>query len=164
MIEEIGIISHIEKNQQTQVIWVETEIKTTCGSCQAQSNCGTGSIARALARKREKLSFEYSSPVVVGQKVQLGIPEGNLLKASVLVYMLPLFSLVLSALAAQYLLPSLGLTAEGWVVISAFLSALLTFRAVSRYLNQGQSEDFHPRILSVLPITGQDISVKQITP
>ncbi|MFB1034367.1 MAG: SoxR reducing system RseC family protein, partial [Sinobacterium sp.] len=85
MIEEIGVICGIEQHNSQQVIIVETQIKSTCGSCEAQSNCGTGAIAKVFATKRETLRFRLDEIVEVGQKVSLGIPEENLLKASSLV-------------------------------------------------------------------------------
>jgi sigma-E factor negative regulatory protein RseC len=91
MIEEIGVICAIEQHESQQVVIVETQIKSTCGSCEAQSNCGTGAIAKVFASKRETLRFRLNDMVEVGQKVSLGIPEENLLKASAMVYCLPLF-------------------------------------------------------------------------
>ena len=75
MIEEIGVICAIEHDNSQQVVLVETQIKSTCGSCEAQSNCGTGAIAKVFASKRETLRFRLNELVVVGQKVSFGIPE-----------------------------------------------------------------------------------------
>ena len=74
MIEEIGVICAIEHHNSQQVVLVETQIKSTCGSCEAQSNCGTGAIAKVFASKRETLRFRLNEMVEVGQKVSLGIP------------------------------------------------------------------------------------------
>ena len=162
MIEEIGIICAIEQHNSQQVILVETQIKSTCGSCEAQSNCGTGAIAKVFATKRETLRFRLNEIVEVGQKVSLGIPEENLLKASVMVYCLPLFSLVLSALAGQTLLPLLGLMAEGWLILFSAICTYLTFRFVRRFLSRSDEGEFHPRILKVFPLEIHNIQVKQV--
>ena len=98
MIEEIGVISAIQESGSEQVVLIETQIKSTCGSCEAQSNCGTGAIAKVFARKRETLKFKLNDSVKVGQKVSLGIPEESLLKASAIVYCLPLLAIIFSAL------------------------------------------------------------------
>lgn len=162
MIEEIGIICAIEQHNSQQVILVETQIKSTCGSCEAQSNCGTGAIAKVFATKRETLRFRLNEIVEVGQKVSLGIPEENLLKASVMVYCLPLLSLVLSALAGQTLLPLLGLMAEGWLILFSAICTYLTFRFVRRFLSRSDEGEFHPRILKVFPLEIHNIQVKQV--
>jgi len=162
MIEEIGIICAIEQHNSQQVILVETQIKSTCGSCEAQSNCGTGAIAKVFATKRETLRFRLNEIVEVGQKVSLGIPEENLLKASAMVYCLPLFSLVLSALAGQTILPLLGLMAEGWLILFSATCTYLTFRFVRRFLSRSDEGEFHPRILKVFPLEINNIQVKQV--
>ena len=162
MIEEIGIICAIEQHNSQQVILVETQIKSTCGSCEAQSNCGTGAIAKVFATKRETLRFRLNEIVEVGQKVSLGIPEENLLKASAMVYCLPLFALVLSALVGQSILPLVGLIAEGWLILFSAFSSYFTFRYVRRFLSRSDQGDFHPRILKVFPLEIDNIQVKQL--
>ena len=74
MIEEIGVICAVEQHNSKQVILVETQIKSTCGSCEAQSNCSTGAIAQDCASKRESLSLRLDVLVEVGQKLSLGTP------------------------------------------------------------------------------------------
>jgi sigma-E factor negative regulatory protein RseC len=162
MIEEIGVVCSIEQHNNQQVVMVETQIKSTCGSCEAQSNCGTGAIAKVFANKREMLRFQLNELVEVGQKVSLGIPEENLLKASALVYCLPLFALVLSALVGQALLPLVGLMAEGWLILCSVICTYLTFRFVRRYLSSADQGDFYPRILKVFPLEIDNIPVKQV--
>lgn len=162
MIEEIGVISAIEHHNSQQVVLVETQIKSTCGRCEAQSNCGTGAIAKVFANKRETLRFRLSDVVEVGQKVSLGIPEENLLKASAIVYCLPLLALIMSALAGQFLLPLLGLNAEGWLILFSAICTYITFRFVRRFLSRSDQGDFHPRILKVFPLESDNIQFKQV--
>ncbi|MFT5924164.1 MAG: sigma-E factor negative regulatory protein RseC [Paraglaciecola sp.] len=162
MIEEIGVISAIEQHDSQQVVIVETQIKSTCGSCEAQSNCGTGAIAKVFASKRETLRFRLNEIVEVGQKVSLGIPEENLLKASAMVYCLPLFALILSVLIGQSVFPLLGLIAEGWLILFSAICSYLTFRFVRRFLSNSDQGEFHPRILKVFPLEIDNIQVKQV--
>jgi sigma-E factor negative regulatory protein RseC len=162
MIEEIGVICAIEHDNSQQVVLVETQIKSTCGSCEAQSNCGTGAIAKVFASKRETLRFRLNEFVEVGQKVSLGIPEENLLKASAMVYCLPLFALVLSAVIGQSILPLVGLMAEGWLILFSAFNTYITFRFVRRFLSSSDQGDFHPHILKVFPLEIDNIQVKQL--
>ncbi|MFT7261838.1 MAG: sigma-E factor negative regulatory protein RseC [Glaciecola sp.] len=162
MIEEIGVICAIEQHNSQQVVLVETQIKSTCGSCEAQSNCGTGAIAKVFATKRETLRFRLNDTVEVGQKISLGIPEENLLKASAMVYCLPLFALVLSALVGQSIFPLVGLMAEGWLILFSAICSGLTFRFVRRFLSNSDQGEFHPRILKVFPLEIDNIQVKQV--
>ncbi|MFT5676558.1 MAG: sigma-E factor negative regulatory protein RseC, partial [Paraglaciecola sp.] len=113
MIEEIGVITAIDKKDNEQYIWIETQIKTTCGGCQANDNCGTGIVAKAFTPKKEQLHLACDETVNVGQQVKLGIPEEDLLMASALVYLLPIVVVLLTAVIAQFVFPMLGLHAEG---------------------------------------------------
>jgi sigma-E factor negative regulatory protein RseC len=162
MIEEIGVICGIEQHNSQQVVIVETQIKSTCGSCEAQSNCGTGAIAKVFATKRETLRFRLNEMVEVGQKVSLGIPEENLLKASAMVYCLPLLALVMSALIGQTILPFVGLMAEGWLILFTAICSFLTFMFVRRFLSRADQGDFYPLILKVFPLEIDNIQVKQV--
>ena len=162
MIEEIGVVCAVEHRNSVQVVLVETQIKSTCGSCEAQSNCGTGAIAKVFASKRETLRFQLKELVEVGQKVSLGIPEENILKASALVYCLPLLALVISALVGQSILPLVGLMAEGWLILFCTICSYLTFRFVRRFLSRSDQGEFYPRILKVFPLEKDNIQVKQV--
>jgi len=162
MIEEIGVICSVEHHNNQQVVMVETQIKSTCGSCEAQSNCGTSAIAKVFASKRERLRFQLNELVEVGQKVSLGIPEENLLKASAIVYCLPLFSLILSALLGQSTLPLVGLKGEGWLILFSAICGYVTFRFIRRFLSAADQGDFYPRILKVFPLEIDNIQVKQV--
>lgn len=94
MIIETGRIVSIE----SEGLWVETIRKTTCGSCKAQSGCGqsllnkwdghTSYIWVLLDGRDHNL---YS----LGDEIQLGIPEEVVAKGSLLVYMVPVVSLVI---------------------------------------------------------------------
>ena len=162
MIEEIGVICAIEQHNSEQIVIVETQIKSTCGSCEAQSNCGIGAIAKVFATKRETLRFRLNEMVEVGQKVSLGIPEENLLKASAMVYCFPLLALIMSALIGQTILPLVGLMAEGWLILFTAICSYLTFMFVRRLLSSSDQGDFYPLILKVFPLEIDKIQVKQV--
>ena len=102
MIEEIGVVVRIDKEKELQHIWVETDIKTTCSSCQAQANCGTSVVAKAFTNKKQQLKLAYEYPVEMGQKIKIGIPEEKLLSASLLVYLLPILGLITGSVLASH--------------------------------------------------------------
>ena len=94
MIEESGRAIAVDSN----AIWVETIRKTTCTSCNARHGCG-----QHLAEKyKSNQSHSYirvtnNSGYTVREQdeVVIGIPENSLLKASMLIYFLPLLSMML---------------------------------------------------------------------
>ncbi|GAB2689463.1 SoxR reducing system RseC family protein [Aliiglaciecola sp. 3_MG-2023] len=147
MIEEIGVITAVDKDH----IWVETEIKSTCGGCQAQDNCGTGVVAKAFTPKKEQLILRCHHTAKVGQKVKLGVAESQLLTASAMMYLLPLLVMIVTALSGQYLLPLMDLQHELWIVGAAFITTFLTFRFLKKYANQPHTNRFQPKLLAILP-------------
>jgi sigma-E factor negative regulatory protein RseC len=146
MIEEVGRVIAVDNDE----IVVETEIKTTCGSCEAQQNCGTGTIAKALAPRRETLRFSTQLPVQVGSKVRLGIPEIALLKASVWLYLIPLLALVGGGAVLNWSLPTIGLMHEGWVIAASLLITLAVFVWVSATVKQREQQQYQPQLLGVI--------------
>lgn len=157
MMEEIGIITAVERRNSLQYIRVETQIKTTCGGCQANDDCGTGVVAKAFSPKKEQLYLPCEQVVKVGQGVKLGIPEERLLSASALVYLLPLVAMLSAALAAQFSLPLLGLQAEGWIIASAIVAAALSFYWLNYYFKQDKQGDYQPQLIALLPTQGESI-------
>ncbi len=103
MIEEIGRVVALEGPKA----WVETQIKTTCTSCKASDSCPTSTIAKAFNPHKEHILIEPTQPLKVGQYVKIGIHESALLQASILIYLFPLFALILSAVGIKWLMPAL---------------------------------------------------------
>ncbi|WP_342804774.1 SoxR reducing system RseC family protein [Alteromonas sp. M12] len=147
MIEEIGVITAVDKDH----IWVETEVKSTCGGCQAQDNCGTGVVAKVFTPKKEQLILRCHQAAKVGQRVKLGVAENQLLTASALIYLLPLVVMIATAIGAQYLLPLIDLKHELWVVGAAFITTFITFKYLKQYANQPNTNRFQPKLLAILP-------------
>lgn len=157
MIEEIGVITAVDRDH----IWVETEIKSTCGSCQAESSCGTGVVAKAFSPKKERLILRCRQTTKVGQKVKLGIEENSLLGASALMYLLPLAVLIGAALLSQTLLPLAGLNSELWTIALSFFCTWLCFRWLKNKVLNKEETKFQPKLLAILPSEDQLIPVKQ---
>lgn len=157
MIEEVGIVRAISGS----IVTVETQIKSTCGSCQAQSDCGTGAIARALTPRAESITFESELPLMIGNKVRIGIPEEALLKASVWLYITPVMALIASAMSFSWLLPLLGLVHELWLVSSSLGFTFASFVWLSARLKKTEKSDYQPQLLGLLlEPEGQALSAK----
>ncbi|WP_102795684.1 SoxR reducing system RseC family protein [Bowmanella denitrificans] len=159
MIEELGVIKKVDQDH----IWVETQIKTTCGGCVANQDCGTGAIAKTLSPKSQLLIFRCTKPANVGQKVKLGIPEDDLLSASALMYMLPLLVLIASALAAESLLPMFGVYHELWTVVFTASVTALSFLQIRRHLQGSKGRKYQPKLLELVPLRGTGIDIREVT-
>ncbi len=153
MIEEQGSVVTIDDD----AVWVETERKTTCSSCSARHGCG-----QHLSEKyKPKNSHAYikaacSLSLNEGDKVVIGIPETALMKASLLVYMLPLFTMM----SGMWLASTLGLSDPGVLLITV-ASLLLGFFPV-RKLGQQTGDMCRVKVIKVLSVDEQEPDILAI--
>jgi sigma-E factor negative regulatory protein RseC len=138
MIEEMGRVIAIEPGYA----WIETQVKTTCGSCVAQDNCGTGLVAKAFTPKADHVKVAVPDKINVGQSVKIGIPEQQLLSASAMLYIVPLIALIIVATVLHLWLN----LAEPVVIILSFFATLMVYWIVSRHLKT-QSNHYLPVFL-----------------
>ena len=89
MLKENAFIVGVEDG----IAWVETLRKTSCGSCQARSSCGTSVLQKVLGNKRTRLQVNNPKQFSVGDEVILGLHEDALVKGSLLLYALPLVAM-----------------------------------------------------------------------
>ncbi|ARN75354.1 SoxR reducing system RseC family protein [Oceanicoccus sagamiensis] len=120
MIKETGRVVAIE----TDCLWVETIRQSTCNSCSAQKGCGHGILNKATAGRlnhmRVLLRDQPASDFAVDDEVDISIPEQVLVTGALLVYLLPLISLLAGTL----------LVSAFWQGdLAAFLGAVLGFIA-----------------------------------
>ncbi|MBP6122592.1 MULTISPECIES: SoxR-reducing system protein RseC [Providencia] len=73
-----------------------------CGSCSARAACGSYALSKIGPNTEHELEIEIQQPLVAGQKVEVGIPEGSLLRSAMLVYLTPLLGLFIFAGLAQF--------------------------------------------------------------
>ncbi|WP_395340971.1 SoxR reducing system RseC family protein [Ningiella sp. W23] len=139
MIEEIGKVVAVEPG----FAWVETRVKTTCGACAANDNCGTGLVAKAFSPKPEHLRVSTPSPLSIGQSVKIGIPEQHLLSASMWLYLVPVCVLMFSALVFQALV-----SFEWLVILCSFLCTFASYWIISkRFKSDIRKQEFAPVFL-----------------
>ena len=122
MLEESGQVVDLDGH----FAWVESERRSTCGSCTARTGCGTGVIARVLGRKRIRLRAVNRIDAAIGDHVVIGIAETGVVRGSLAVYAAPLAALlggaIVGQLAGSYLLqtasdlPSIAGAAGGFFV------------------------------------------------
>lgn len=168
MIEERGIITALKALPDGQTgIAVQTSVKTTCGSCSAKKSCSTSVIAEHFTPNSEALYFTTDQDVQVGQSVALGIREDTLLKASFMVYVLPLLSFIGTFMVAQWALRDTLFDHELIHLLGAVMSTLGVLIWVSRQTKK-QHNEFAPNLCHILPVQSatqsQVIKVHAIAP
>jgi len=139
------------KEWATVVSWhngeavVSCDVKASCNSCASRAGCGSRVLNKLGPQMTHTISVPSEQPLVVGQKVELGIAEGSLLSSALLVYMSPLVGLFIMAALFQTLF-GYDLAAMGGAVLGG-VGGFLLARAFSPRLAARQA--WQPVILSV---------------
>lgn len=117
--------------------WLETSRAGACGGCSSTSACAVrvlGSLAGSGAATAPILVTDHLG-LRIGDRVVVGIPDGTLIRASALAYLLPPALLVLAASGAGALgLGDLGSALVGLIglALGLTLTWLLTGGAAAR--------------------------------
>lgn len=106
MIKESGRVVAIEADS----LWVETIRQSTCGTCAAQKGCGHGLLNKARSGQRNHIRVllgELSAAdFAVNDEVDISIPEQVLVVGALIVYLLPLITMLATALLVSQRYPS----------------------------------------------------------
>ncbi|MBD2858576.1 SoxR reducing system RseC family protein [Spongiibacter sp. KMU-158] len=134
MIVETGRVVAIEQ----QALWIETIQKSTCGSCTAKNGCGQGLMNRVMDGRRNQLKVplgEFSAAdFAIDDRVEMGVEESTLLSGALMVYLLPLFSMIAGmGLISQWDSRD-GIAALGAAL--GFVFGLLVLRVYNRWLER----------------------------
>lgn len=155
MVEEQGTVISIHANN---IVEVETIRTSSCNACQAKAACGHHAIAQVSSSNRMRVFATDLLAAKVGQKVKIGIPENSLLSASILMYLLPLLSLILGAVLMDIATANSIFTALA--AIAGFGLGLWFARVQS--LKYQSNPDFHPRVLHIYEEKHSSISAIQL--
>jgi len=87
---------------------VELELQrgSACGQCELSQGCGTGALGRLLGKRSQPLVIETDRDLQPGDRLQLGLSESALVRASLTVYGLPLLGMVVAGLIASFAIES----------------------------------------------------------
>ena len=144
MIEEIATIIDTEG----EFALVETQRKTTCGSCAANKACGTAVLSKVIGRRSSQINAINTLGARTGEKVVIGIQEQALIKGSFAVYLVPLIALFVGALLGDVFNRSQGVQQEGIIILFALLGLAAGFLWVSKFSHKVRSDSrYQPVIL-----------------
>lgn len=88
---------------------VETERRSACGGCGVRTGCGTSLLAQVFGHKPAHLRVANPVSAQPGDRVVVGISERGLVRASLLLYLVPLLGLLLGAVGGELLVQRLDL-------------------------------------------------------
>lgn len=93
MIEAVGTVRTVDGDQ----VLVEVERRGGCGTCESGGSCGSSVLARWFSRRSAQVRLHATLPLRPGDAVVVGLDEGALLRASLLLYLVPVVALVVGA-------------------------------------------------------------------
>ncbi|MFT6114019.1 MAG: sigma-E factor negative regulatory protein RseC [Oleispira sp.] len=139
MIEEQVVITSIDPSGA----WVEGMQQSACGSCSAKAGCGQHAMTQLGRKVTLWLPLEHLSDTVgfnVGQQVVVGLPEGAILRSTVVLYGVPLLALVLGAI--------IGHAAWGEVgsILISVVSMLIGFK-LAQYWSLKNKQHWQPHFI-----------------
>ncbi|MGZ5011497.1 MAG: SoxR reducing system RseC family protein [Methylobacter sp.] len=124
MIEESAVVVKIENHQ----VWVESGQNSACGACLQKASCSTNAIGSVL--KKKAVPVDSDIQLEIGDQVMVAIDESLLLRASLLLYLMPLIALFSGAGVANWLLADAS--ADLWIAGSAMLSFLISLWLINK--------------------------------
>ena len=102
MIEERAVILSLqsEPSQTQTTATLEIERKTACGLCGQSRGCGNSIWGRLFGHQATAFKAQNRINAKVGDSVIVGINEKALLKSALLLYILPLATMLIGAILA----------------------------------------------------------------
>ena len=145
MLKESAVV--MSYDAETGLAKVKCQSLSACGACSAREACGTSSLSELNGKRGEHIfTLETITPLRIGQIVEIGLEEKSMLFSALLIYIVPLFILLVATLLSSYISEN-----ELIRTILIFMLTALSFVMVKRYtLKLGQQTEFQPVLLRVL--------------
>ncbi len=142
MATERGIVTRVTPT----AAWVKTVRSEACAHCEAKGYC-------ADAGDGEEVEVETLNPLgaAIGDRVVLTFETGSFLKASFLIYLLPILLMIVGGFTGQRLASLAGLSESAAAALGAFffLAASLAF-VRTRANRLARFDAYRPKITRIL--------------
>ena len=142
MVEESVEVIAVEGND----LILQAQRKSSCQSCSVQKGCGTSVLSQWLGKKLSHFQVENTVNAKIGDTLVVGIPESSLLKGSLVIYFMPLFTLFLGALLADWILLEIAYR-DLWVGVSGLFGLYMGIRYSKIVLERQLGANLRPVIL-----------------
>jgi len=129
-------------------VLVETQRRSTCGSCAVNKGCGTAVLSKVLGRYRTRIKALNTLSLTIGDEVVIGIRENALLLGSLAIYMIPLLTMLLTGFLGERLAMNAGITADWPGILAGITGLILGFVWVKKFSNRISTDsDYQPVVL-----------------
>lgn len=141
---EQGIVKETNNHRAT----VRVERSSACEHCSARGTCGIdlGSDKEIFIEVENRLNAK------AGDRVELSMPAGSLIKMAIMVYILPIFSLIFGAYEGGNMASHIGISSGIGSIIGALILLIISFfvlRKIDRYIKQKDS--YKVKMIRILP-------------
>ena len=142
MATEEGIVIKID----SETAWVKTTKTSACKACAARSSCH--SLGGAKEMEVEAINRAGAK---VGQKVVISFDTSPLLKATFLLYVFPILTMLVGAFIGQQLAPNFNFDASILPAIMGFSFFGLTLLFVrSRGNKLAKKDEYQPKVIRII--------------
>ncbi|MCJ8499911.1 SoxR reducing system RseC family protein [Desulfatitalea alkaliphila] len=153
---EQGIV--IRQGDRPTTVWVQTVRSSACESCASRDSCRT-----AETGENQEVEVFNTAGARVGDRIQLMIRTGSLLKATFLLYIFPILGMLGGAVVAQTITDGLRLCNSSVAAAIGALAGLVAALAYVRIRGQrlGNESAYRPHIVRILgraPLDAHDAS------
>ena len=102
MLKESAVV--MSYDAETGLAKVKCQSQSACGACSAREACGTASLSELNGKRGEHIfTLETITPLRTGQMVEIGLEEKSMLFSALLMYIVPLFTLLVATLLSSYI-------------------------------------------------------------
>ena len=119
---------------------LETLPKSACPRCEAGNGCGGGILTKAFDNKTYQIEINKDKPLNINELVQVGIQSSILIRASLLLYLLPLISMIIASLVAASLFMNEDIYTVSGALIGISFGAYLGKLISNHYFKDGISD------------------------
>jgi len=154
MIEEQAVV--LSENPKSifnvSTVRVRVERKSGCQSCQLKSGCGQRVMTEMSSNKSIELDIPNTLDAKPGDRVSIAIPEKGLLNAALVVYLIPLLSMLSFAVAAEIVARSVVGFNDAMVALFGVFGLLLGFIYAKKYGQKHEQDScFVPEMIGHTP-------------
>lgn len=125
--------------------WVKTVRSSACESCASRDSCNPD------GGEFQEVEAINDANARVGDRIQISISSGAILKATFLLYLFPVICMIAGGVFGNWLAPSLGTNPSAIAALAALLclgASLLIVRAGGQHM--GSKDTYRPRIIRII--------------
>ena len=135
---------------------VQAQARSACGGCAAKGACGTSLLDSLFPERRPRFWARNDPGARPGDRVRVGLAESALQRASLMLYLLPLFGLIGGALLGRQLMPH----SEGASILLGVIGLAAVLGWVRRHSRKlWKRGEFQAVILEILPAPGAVVTL-----